>query len=93
MPLPADHPPSMNGNMNVDDLRLDWVRGKVTSAFHFQDFSCFDELLTCDDGREEQQILQFLDFASEEESPSYLLFFRINRAESEVGSPVGEWFH
>ncbi|XP_058491324.1 dynein axonemal heavy chain 10 [Solea solea] len=71
-----------------DDLRVEWVRQRVCAGFNLND-ECFDELLSREDGEEEQKIIRFLNVVSEEESPSCILFFKaIREEEIEVEIPV-----
>ncbi|KAM4746443.1 dynein axonemal heavy chain 10 [Anableps anableps] len=65
-----------------DDLRVEWIRQKVTAGFSLRKYpECFDELLRREDGEEEDKIIYFLDFESDEDSSSCLLFFKIVREE------------
>lgn len=75
-----------------DDLRVEWIRRAVCAGFGFSGSSnCFDELLGRGDGEEEQKILRFLNYVSEEDSTSCLLFFKtVVEEEIEVELPVGK---
>uniref|UniRef100_A0A4W6G9Y8 Dynein axonemal heavy chain 10 n=1 Tax=Lates calcarifer TaxID=8187 RepID=A0A4W6G9Y8_LATCA len=76
-----------------DDLRVEWIRERVTAGFNLWDCpNCFDELLNRGDGEEEEKIIRYLNVVSEEDSPSCLLFFKtIREEEVEVEIPVA--FH
>lgn len=79
--------------MPHDDLRVEWIRQKVTALFNLAKKypKCFDELLSQDDGREEEKIIRFLNFVSEEDSRSSLLFFKtIREEETEVEVPLSK---
>ncbi|XP_022608125.1 dynein heavy chain 10, axonemal [Seriola dumerili] len=73
-----------------DDLRVEWIRERVTAGFNLWDCpNCFDELLSREDGEEEEKIIRYLNIVSEEDSPSCLLFFKtIREEEIEVEVPV-----
>nr|XP_046243361.1 dynein axonemal heavy chain 10 [Scatophagus argus] len=72
-----------------DDLRVEWIRQRVCAGFSLPDCSCFDELLSREDGEEEMKIIRYLNIVSEEDSPSCLLFFKtIREEEIEVKGPV-----
>uniref|UniRef100_A0A4W6GCG3 Dynein axonemal heavy chain 10 n=1 Tax=Lates calcarifer TaxID=8187 RepID=A0A4W6GCG3_LATCA len=75
-----------------DDLRVEWIRERVTAGFNLWDCpNCFDELLNRGDGEEEEKIIRYLNVVSEEDSPSCLLFFKtIREEEVEVEIPVGK---
>ncbi|XP_063753564.1 dynein axonemal heavy chain 10 [Eleginops maclovinus] len=74
--------------VKYDDLRVEWIRQCVTAGFVLPEHpNTFDELL----GREEEaeKVLRFLDFVSEEDSPSCLLFFKtVKEEEIEVKIPL-----
>ncbi|CAJ1068269.1 LOW QUALITY PROTEIN: dynein heavy chain 10%2C axonemal [Xyrichtys novacula] len=76
--------------MPHDDLRVEWIRQCVTAGFNLPDGpNCFDELLSRDDGEEEDKITHFLNVVSDEESVSILQFFETVREEEiEVEIPV-----
>lgn len=64
------------------DLRVEWIRRAVSAGFNLSGCpNCFDELLSRRDGEEEIKILRFLNFVSEDDSPSCLLFFKTFREE------------
>ncbi|KAL7391500.1 hypothetical protein ABVT39_010104 [Epinephelus coioides] len=73
-----------------DDLRVEWLRQCVSAGFNLPDSpNCFDELLSREDGDNEEKIIRYLNVVSEEESPSRLLFFRtIREEEIEIEIPV-----
>ncbi|XP_071339029.1 dynein axonemal heavy chain 10 [Trachinotus anak] len=73
-----------------DDLRVEWLRQRVSAGFNLWDRpNCFDELLSRGDGEEEERIIRFLNVVSDEDSPSCLLFFKtIREEEIEVEVPV-----
>ncbi|KAG7244084.1 hypothetical protein INR49_006246 [Caranx melampygus] len=73
-----------------DDLRVEWIRQRVSAGFVLPDCpNCFDELLSLKDGEQEQKIIQYLNVVSDEDSPSCLLFFKtIREEEIEVEVPV-----
>lgn len=75
-----------------DDLRVEWLRQCVSAGFNLPDSpNCFDELLSREDGDNEEKIIRYLNVVSEEESPSRLLFFRtIREEEIEIEIPVGK---
>ncbi|KAK5620023.1 Dynein heavy chain 10, axonemal [Crenichthys baileyi] len=65
-----------------EDLRVEWIRQKVTAGFVLAKFpECFDKLLSREDGEEEEKIIRFLNFVSDEDSTSCLLFFKTIREE------------
>ncbi|XP_069379878.1 dynein axonemal heavy chain 10 isoform X1 [Paralichthys olivaceus] len=65
-----------------DDLRVEWLRQRVSAGFNLSKCpECFDELLSRGDGEEEQKIIRYLNVVSEEDSPSCLLFFKTIREE------------
>ncbi|XP_055367956.1 dynein axonemal heavy chain 10-like [Betta splendens] len=65
-----------------NDLRVEWIRRGVSAGFNLSGGpNCFDELLSRRDGEEEEKILRFLNFVSEDDSPSCLLFFKTFREE------------
>uniref|UniRef100_A0A8D3BG74 AAA+ ATPase domain-containing protein n=1 Tax=Scophthalmus maximus TaxID=52904 RepID=A0A8D3BG74_SCOMX len=76
-----------------DDLRVEWVRQRVTAGFNLFDCpECFDELLSREDGDEEDKIVRFLNVIADDDSPSCLLFFKTGREEEieiQVEIPVG----
>ncbi|KAF3850826.1 hypothetical protein F7725_012598 [Dissostichus mawsoni] len=78
--------------VKYDDLRVEWIRQCVTAGFVLpENPNPFDELLGRGDGEEEEDILRFLDFVSDENSPSCLLFFKTVREEEiEVNIPLDE---
>ncbi|XP_044053526.1 dynein axonemal heavy chain 10 isoform X1 [Siniperca chuatsi] len=73
-----------------DDLRVEWIRQRVSAGFNLPDCpNCFDELLSRRDGEEEEKIIRYLNIVSEEDSPSCLVFFKtIREEEIEVEIPV-----
>lgn len=73
-----------------DDLRVEWIRQRVSAGFNLRKCpDCFDELLSRRDGEEEEKIIRYLNFVSEEDSPSCLLFFKtVREEEREVEVPV-----
>uniref|UniRef100_A0A669FBB8 Dynein axonemal heavy chain 10 n=1 Tax=Oreochromis niloticus TaxID=8128 RepID=A0A669FBB8_ORENI len=75
-----------------DDLRVEWIRQRVSAGFNLRKCpDCFDELLSRRDGEEEEKIIRYLNFVSEEDSPSCLLFFKtVREEEREVQVPVGK---
>ncbi|XP_035496799.2 dynein axonemal heavy chain 10-like [Scophthalmus maximus] len=75
-----------------DDLRVEWIRQRVTAGFNlYKCPDCFDELLLLGDGEEEKRVIRYLNVVSEEDSPSCLLFFKTRREEEiEVAIPVEE---
>lgn len=77
-----------------DDLRVEWVRQRVTAGFNLFDCpECFDELLSREDGDEEDKIVRFLNVIADDDSPSCLLFFKTGREEEieiQVEIPVGK---
>lgn len=75
-----------------DDLRVEWIRQRVTAGFNlYKCPDCFDELLLLGDGEEEKRVIRYLNVVSEEDSPSCLLFFKTRREEEiEVAIPVGK---
>lgn len=75
-----------------DDLRVEWIRQRVSAGFSLpQSPNCFDELLERGDGEVEEKIIRFVNFVSEEDSPSCLVFFKtIREEEIEVEIPVGK---
>ncbi|KAG2469024.1 DYH10 protein, partial [Polypterus senegalus] len=62
--------------MSVNDPRVKWMQQRVCSSFHNVGPSCFEELLSRDNGENEQLILYYLNETSLEESPSVLYFFK-----------------
>lgn len=75
-----------------NDLRVEWIRRGVSAGFSLSGCpGCFDELLSRSDGEEEQKIIRFLNFVSEEDSPSCLLFFKTTREEeTEIEISLGK---
>lgn len=75
-----------------NDLRVEWIRQRVSAGFVLPDSpNCFDELLSLNDGEEEEKIIRYLNVVSDEDSPSCLLFFKtIREEEIEVEVPVGK---
>lgn len=75
-----------------DDLRLEWIRQRVTSGFNLRKcHECFDELLSRGDGDEEAKMIRFLNFVSDEDSSSCLLFFKtIREEEVEIKVPLSK---
>lgn len=75
-----------------DDLRVEWIRQRVSAGFHLPDSpNCFDELLGRGDGEEEDRIIRYLNIVSKEDSPLCLMFFKtIREEEIEVEIPVGK---
>ncbi|XP_033947329.1 dynein axonemal heavy chain 10 [Pseudochaenichthys georgianus] len=76
--------------VKYDDLRVEWIRQCVTAGFVLpENPNPFDELLGRGDGEQEEDILRFLDFVSDENSPSCLLFFKTVREEEiEINIPL-----
>uniref|UniRef100_A0A8B9JEG5 Dynein axonemal heavy chain 10 n=1 Tax=Astyanax mexicanus TaxID=7994 RepID=A0A8B9JEG5_ASTMX len=71
--------------MALDDVRLQWIRDRVCSAFYLPEPNCFEDLLSRGSGSERDKIIRFLNQISEEESSSALLFYkRIREEEVEV---------
>ncbi|XP_078523750.1 dynein axonemal heavy chain 10 isoform X2 [Lissotriton helveticus] len=60
----------------MDDRRVQWLRDRVYAAFSLSDPTCFEDLLTRNDGKNEQRILEFLEESSPEEQAITLLFYR-----------------
>lgn len=79
--------------MGYDDLRMDWIRERVSAGFNLKNSpECFDELLNRGDGEEEMKILHFLDHVSDDDSPSFLLFYKTIRAEKvEIKVPSSKY--
>ncbi|TKS80370.1 Dynein heavy chain 10, axonemal [Collichthys lucidus] len=73
-----------------DDLRVEWIRTRVSAGFGLPDGpNSFDELLSREDGEEETKIIRYLDDVSVEDVPSCLMFFKtIREEEIEVEIPV-----
>ncbi|XP_037633762.1 dynein heavy chain 10, axonemal [Sebastes umbrosus] len=64
------------------DVRVEWIRECVCAGFMLPDgHNCFDRLLGWRDGEQEQKIIRYLNFVSDEDSPSCLLFFKTIREE------------
>ncbi|KAM8866758.1 dynein axonemal heavy chain 10 isoform 2-T2 [Synchiropus picturatus] len=73
--------------MEHHDLRVEWMRQRVSAAFHLTEPECFDELLSRNHRAEEQKIIRYLNERSQVHSTSCLLFFKSVR-EEEVDVPV-----
>ncbi|XP_028270606.1 dynein heavy chain 10, axonemal isoform X2 [Parambassis ranga] len=70
------------------DLRVEWIRQMVSSAFKLAE-ERFDEVLSRKDGDGENEIIRFLNSSSDERSPARLMFFKtIKEKEVEVQVPV-----
>ncbi|XP_031712248.1 dynein heavy chain 10, axonemal [Anarrhichthys ocellatus] len=68
--------------MAHNDVRVQWIQECVSAGFNIADGSnCFRELFDRGDGEEEEKITSFLNFVSEEDSSSCLLFFKTIREE------------
>uniref|UniRef100_A0A3P8UAE7 Dynein axonemal heavy chain 10 n=1 Tax=Amphiprion percula TaxID=161767 RepID=A0A3P8UAE7_AMPPE len=74
------------------DLRVEWIRQRVSAGFNLTSCpECFDDLLSGDDGEAEGEIIRYLNVVSEEDSSSCLLFFKTMREkEIEVEVPMTE---
>ncbi|XP_024136867.1 dynein heavy chain 10, axonemal isoform X4 [Oryzias melastigma] len=78
--------------MSGNDLRLRWIRDRVSAGFHLsKQPECWDELLHREDGKEREKIRRFLDHVSDTDSQSFLLFFKtVREKEIEVKIPFGK---
>ncbi|CAG5923186.1 unnamed protein product [Menidia menidia] len=74
-----------------NDLRVEWIRQRVSAGFNLSKCpECFDELLSRDGGEGKRKIIQFLDVVPED-SPTYILFYKnIREKEIEIKVPI-EW--
>uniref|UniRef100_A0A3B3TNK4 Dynein axonemal heavy chain 10 n=1 Tax=Poecilia latipinna TaxID=48699 RepID=A0A3B3TNK4_9TELE len=79
--------------MGYEDLRVDWIRERVSAGFNLKNSpECFDELLNRGDGEEEMKILHFLDQVFDEDTPSFLLFYKtIREEEVEIKAPLSKY--
>ena len=80
--------------MPHDDLRVEWIRQRVSAGFVLAKCpECFDELLLREDGEEEKKIIRYLDETSVDDSPSCLMFFKSFREENiEIEVPLGKCY-
>ncbi|XP_055003053.1 dynein axonemal heavy chain 10 [Sorex araneus] len=60
----------------MDDLRVLWMRDRVYCALGLTDPALFEELLSRNDGEVEDEVLHFLNQASDEEAASTVFFYR-----------------
>ncbi|XP_019715984.1 dynein heavy chain 10, axonemal-like [Hippocampus comes] len=63
------------------DMRVEWIRQRVRACFNLTDNKCFDELLSRRDGKEEEELIRYLNVVSEENTVSCLLFIKTVREE------------
>ncbi|XP_069565682.1 dynein axonemal heavy chain 10 [Brachyistius frenatus] len=73
-----------------EDLRVEWIRQQVSAVFNLWKCpECFDDVLSRDGGKEEEKIVSFFNYISEEDSPTCLMFFKtVTEEEIEVEVPV-----
>lgn len=58
------------------DFRVEWIRQRVSTGFNMPERHHFDELLRREGGEEEEKILNFLNYQSQEDFSICLLFFK-----------------
>lgn len=58
------------------DFRVEWIRQRVSAGFNLPERHYFDELLSREDGEEEEKILNFLNYNSQEDFSICLLFLK-----------------
>lgn len=58
------------------DFRVEWIRERVCAGFHMPERHYFDELLSREDGEENEKILNFLNYSSQEDFSICLMFFK-----------------
>ena len=77
-------------NLNImDDVRIEWMKNKVYLGLGIEDPLIFDDLLTRDDGQNEDEINGFLN-ATPNENTSSLIFYTLTRVEEiEVEVEIG----
>lgn len=73
----------------MDDVRVLWMRDRVYCAFGLTDPQIFEELLSRNDGEVEDEVLHFLNQASDEEAAATLFFYR-TVVQEEVAVRLGE---
>lgn len=71
--------------MVQEDFRVEWIRQRVCTGFNLPDRHYFDELLTREDGEDEEKILNFLNYHSQEDFSLCLLFFKTTPEEETEG--------
>lgn len=62
--------------MAIQDFRVEWIRQRVCAGFNMPERHYFDELLSREDGEEEEKLLNFLNYHSQEDFSICLLFFK-----------------
>ena len=73
----------------MDDVRIEWMKNKVYLGLGIEDPLIFDDLLTRDDGQNEDEINGFLN-ATPNENTSSLIFYTLTRVEEiEVEVEIG----
>lgn len=73
------------------DMRVEWIRQRVRACFNLTENKCFDELLSRRDGKEEEELIRYLNVVSEENTVSCLLFIKTVREEEiDVQIPQGK---
>ncbi|XP_015260407.1 PREDICTED: dynein heavy chain 10, axonemal [Cyprinodon variegatus] len=71
-----------------EDLRVEWIRQRVTAGFNLTKYpESFDELVSRGGGEEEQKIIRFLNLVTDEDSSICLLIYQTTR-EEEVEVPL-----
>lgn len=76
--------------MAHDDLRVEWVKRRVSAGFNLTNCDCFDELLNRNDGEAEEKIIRYLNVVTDEDSSICLMFFlSITEEETEIEDIVG----
>lgn len=71
------------------DFRVEWIRQRVCAGFSLPERHYFDELLSREDGEEEEKILNFLNYNSQEDFSICLLFFK-TMPEEGIGEGEGK---
>lgn len=71
------------------DFRVEWIRQRVCAGFNLPERHYFDELLSREDGEEEEKILNFLNYHSQEDFSICLLFFK-TMPEEGIGEGKGK---
>uniref|UniRef100_A0A3Q3DBI2 Dynein axonemal heavy chain 10 n=1 Tax=Hippocampus comes TaxID=109280 RepID=A0A3Q3DBI2_HIPCM len=74
------------------DMRVEWIRQRVRACFNLTDNKCFDELLSRRDGKEEEELIRYLNVVSEENTVSCLLFIKTVR-EEEIDVEIPQVYH
>ena len=68
----------------MKDIRVDWIRNKIYSAFQIEDKDIFNDFLSCNDNVNEINLFDFLNSPCTTDGKSVVFFVTEKEVEVEV---------